>query len=164
MLEYLELHKNCFWNVNEVKKTVKCDRIVKIVELVMLYTTAASIQASTTLYSPLFWRMSSILILDLLLHFTIPEIALEHADTLQQWTMNIRESDRNIKESKGQQLCLLDFCEAQGKGRVKGRPRKVTQRSFIDGGWWMVDILSLMLYTKFGCHLPSTYTSLNLQH
>jgi len=19
-------------------------------------------------------------------------------------------------------------------------------------GWWMVDILSLMLYTKFGCH------------
>lgn len=53
--------------------------------------------------------MSSILILDLLLHFTIPEIALEHADTLQQWTMNIRESDRNIKESKGQQLCLLDF-------------------------------------------------------
>ena len=94
---------------NEVKKTVKFDRIVKIVELVMLYTTAASIQASTTLYSPLFWRMSSILILDLLLHFTIPEIVLEHADTLQQWTMNIRESDRNIKESKGQQLCLLDF-------------------------------------------------------
>ena len=39
-------------------------------------------------------------------------------------------------------------CEAQGKGRAKGRPRKVTQRSFIDGGWWMVDILSLMLYTK----------------
>ena len=44
----------------------------------------------------------------------------------------------------------------QGKGRAKGRPRKVTQRSFIDGGWWMVDILSLMLYTKFGCHPPST--------
>ena len=41
-------------------------------------------------------------------------------------------------------------CEAQGKGRAKGRPRKVTQRSFIDGGWWMVDILSLMLYIKFG--------------
>ena len=31
------------------------------------------------------------------------------------------------------------YCEAQGKGRAKGRPRKVTQRSFIDGGWWMVD-------------------------
>ena len=44
--------------------------------------------------------------------------------------------------------------EAQGKGRAKGRPWKVTQRSFIDGGWWMVDILSLMLYTKFGCHPP----------
>ena len=32
-----------------------------------------------------------------------------------------------------------EYCEAQGKGRAKGRPRKVTQRSFIDGGWWMVD-------------------------
>ena len=42
------------------------------------------------------------------------------------------------------------FCEAQGKGRAKGRPRKVTQRSFIDCRWWMVDILSLMLYTKLG--------------
>ena len=31
------------------------------------------------------------------------------------------------------------YCEAQGKGRATGRPRKVTQRSFIDGGWWMVD-------------------------
>ena len=29
------------------------------------------------------------------------------------------------------------YCEAQGKGRAKGRPRKVTQRSFIDGGWWI---------------------------
>ena len=30
-------------------------------------------------------------------------------------------------------------CEAQGKGRAKGRPRKVTKRSFIDmdGGWWL---------------------------
>ena len=28
-------------------------------------------------------------------------------------------------------------CEAQGKGRAKGRLRKVTQRSFIDGGWWI---------------------------
>ena len=44
------------------------------------------------------------------------------------------------------------FCEAQGKGRARGGPRKVTQRSFMDGGWWMVDILSLMLYIKFGCH------------
>ena len=49
----------------------------------------------------------------------------------------------------------LLFCEAQGKGRARGGPRKVTQRSFMDGGWWMVDILSLMLYTKVGCHLPT---------
>ena len=49
---------------------------------------------------------------------------------------------------------------------VKLRERegqRVTQRSFIDGGWWMVDILSLMLYIKFGCHhLPSFWKSLNL--
>ena len=64
------------------------------------------------------------------------------------------------------------FCEAQGKGRAKGGPRKVTQRSFMDGGWWMVDILSLMLYIKFGCVTfppppppppPPTRKSLNLQ-
>ena len=33
----------------------------------------------------------------------------------------------------------MNNCEAQGKGRVKGRLRKVTQRSFIDHRWWMVD-------------------------
>ena len=33
---------------------------------------------------------------------------------------------------------IVRYCEAQGKGRAKGRPRKVTQRSFIDGGWWMM--------------------------
>ena len=27
------------------------------------------------------------------------------------------------------------YCEAQGKGRARGGPRKVTQRSFIDGGY-----------------------------
>ena len=34
---------------------------------------------------------------------------------------------------------LKYYCEAQGKGRAKGRPRKVTERSFIDmdGGWWL---------------------------
>ena len=32
---------------------------------------------------------------------------------------------------------LCKYCEAQGKGRAKGRPRNVTQRSFIDGGWWI---------------------------
>ena len=54
-------------------------------------------------------------------------------------------------------LCVYrfyQFCEAQGKGRARGGPWKVTQRSFMDGGWWMVDILSLMLYTKVGCHPP----------
>ena len=45
---------------------------------------------------------------------------------------------------------LVHVCEAQGKGRAKGRPRKVTKRSFIDGGWWLVVYLSLMLYIKFG--------------
>jgi len=46
-------------------------------------------------------------------------------------------------------------CEAQGKGRAKGRPRKVTKRSFMDGGWWLVVYLSLMLYIKVGCHPPT---------
>ena len=31
----------------------------------------------------------------------------------------------------------VPYCEAQGKGRAKGWPRKVTQRSFIDGEWWI---------------------------
>ena len=48
----------------------------------------------------------------------------------------------------------IAYCEAQGKGRARGGPRKVTERSFMDGGWWMVDILSLMLYIKVGCHPP----------
>ena len=47
-------------------------------------------------------------------------------------------------------LYLLSNCEAQGKGRARGGPRKVTERSFMDGGWWLVVYLSLMLYTKFG--------------
>ena len=42
---------------------------------------------------------------------------------------------------------IVKLREREGQ---KGGPRKVTQRSFIDGGWWMVDILSLMLYIKFG--------------
>ena len=50
-------------------------------------------------------------------------------------------------------------CEAQGKGRARCGPRKVTQRSFMDGGWWMVVYLSLMLYIKFGCHHPPPTTT-----
>ena len=48
--------------------------------------------------------------------------------------------------------------EAQGKERAKGRPRKVTQRSFIDCRWWMVDggYPFPRAYTKVGCHLPPT--------
>ena len=64
------------------------------------------------------------------------------------------------------ELCgLVSGCEAQGKGRAKGRPRKVIKRSFMDGGWWLVVYLSLMLYTKFGCHLPPSFhrKSLKLQ-
>ena len=52
---------------------------------------------------------------------------------------------------------LGTICEAQGKGRARGRPRKVTQRSFIDGGWWMVDILSLELTLNLvATHPPPT--------
>ena len=37
---------------------------------------------------------------------------------------------------------IIIFCEAQGKGRAKGRPRKVTQRSFmVDGGYPFPDVL-----------------------
>ena len=53
------------------------------------------------------------------------------------------------------QLESFEYCEAQGKGRARGGPRNVTQRSFIDYRWWIVDILSLMLYTKVGCHPPT---------
>ena len=49
------------------------------------------------------------------------------------------------------------YCEAQGKGRARGGPRKVTERSFIDGGWWMVDILSLELTLNLvATHHPPT--------
>ena len=66
--------------------------------------------------------------------------------------------DKCPYSKKYDEKCILRksyFCEAQGKGRARGGPRKVTQRSFMDGGWWMVDILSLELYTKVGCHPPT---------
>ena len=78
------------------------------------------------------------------------------------------ENENNIffnlpsKSPLGFQHKKYDYCEAQGKGRARGGPWKITQRSFMDGGWWMVDILSLMLYTKFGCH-HRHQKSLNLQ-
>ena len=67
-------------------------------------------------------------------------------------------------------LPALSYCEAQGKGRARGGPRKVTQRSFMDGGWWIVDILSLMLYIKFGekiyriMEISSLISSIALAH
>ena len=45
-------------------------------------------------------------------------------------------------------VSYIIYCEAQGKGRARGGPRKVTERSFMDSGWWMVDILSLELTLK----------------
>ena len=68
------------------------------------------------------------------------------------------EVDSRYIQSK---IIKLLYCEAQGKGRARGGPRKVTQRSFMDGGWWMVDILSLMLYIKVGCHPPPTTQTFN---
>ena len=42
------------------------------------------------------------------------------------------------RQAVNSSYCANDsFCEAQGKGRAKGRLRKVIQRSFIDGGWWI---------------------------
>ena len=86
----------------------------------------------------------------------------------EEWNKNIQTYlDKNFQIVRHQDSIPLvlvspvlwlntqnNCCEAQGKGRANGRPRKVTQRSFIDYGWWMVDILSLMLYIKWliGCH------------
>ena len=46
------------------------------------------------------------------------------------------------------------FCEAQGKGRAKGRPSKVTQRSFIDYRLSIIDILSLELTLNLAATFP----------
>ena len=35
--------------------------------------------------------------------------------------------------------------------RERHRVDQGKKRKKMDGGWWMVDILSLMLYIKFGC-------------
>ena len=43
------------------------------------------------------------------------------------------------------------YCEAQGKGR-----QRVDLGRSLKGHLWMVDILSLMLYIKVGCHHPPT--------
>ena len=84
-------------------------------------------------------------------------IVSEHSSSSLSRPTKIKLSEDISKKCRvwGGRILRMEFlpnCEAQGKGRAKGRPRKVTQRSFMDGGWWMVDILSLMLYIKFGCH------------
>ena len=54
------------------------------------------------------------------------------------------------------------FCEAQGKGRARGRPRKVTLRSFIDYRLSIINILEPRAYTKFCCHRPPSGSLINL--
>ena len=66
------------------------------------------------------------------------------------WLLDRGEAEGAWQLGQVTSYLVICNCEAQGKGRAKGQPRKVTQRSFIDYRWWMVDILSLMLYTKFG--------------
>ena len=55
--------------------------------------------------------------------------------------LNVKKKPKNnlANNSELGRMFLLfwAFCEAQGKERAKGRPRKVTKRSFIDGGWWI---------------------------
>ena len=61
-----------------------------------------------------------------------------------------RDTASNCREVARKNLChqhgkkckkVKVYCEAQGKGRAKGRPRKVTQRSFVDGGYPFPDAL-----------------------
>ena len=44
-------------------------------------------------------------------------------------------------------MIIVKLREREGQGVDPGRSLK--------GHLWMVDILSLMLYTKFGCHPPT---------
>ena len=43
--------------------------------------------------------------------------------------------------------------------RERHRVDQGKKKKKMDGGWWMVDILSLMLYIKFGCHHHPPYFS-----
>ena len=58
-------------------------------------------------------------------------------------------------------LCWATVKWSSGKGKGKGSTleghSKVIYRWWmVDGGWWMVEYLSLMLYIKVGCHPPTT--------
>ena len=62
---------------------------------------------------------------------------------------NANIKDITLHENRGKHIffkfsIIVKLREREGQWVDLGR-------SFIDGGWWMVDILSLMLYTKFGC-------------
>ena len=59
----------------------------------------------------------------------------------------------------GQWPNQLSCCEAHGKGRAKGRLRKVTQRSFIDYRLSIIDILSLKLTLNFFMGSLASYMS-----
>ena len=61
-----------------------------------------------------------------------------------------------IKSEKPQEGLHGGICEAQGKGRAKGRLRKVTQRSFIDYRLSIIDILSLELTLNLVATFPPT--------
>ena len=54
-------------------------------------------------------------------------------------TLETREGVSEIHISCVNDPVVHGYCKAQGKGRAKGRPREVTQRSFIVYRWWMVD-------------------------
>ena len=56
-----------------------------------------------------------------------------------QWADLIPIRRRECHDMMMTHTYLLHFyyCEAQGKGRARGGPRKVTGRSFMDGGWWI---------------------------
>merc|ERR1712242_514794 len=57
---------------------------------------------------------------------------------------------RAVRQSPRSSLLIIHIqsnsnCEAQGKGRAKGRLRMVTQRSFVDYRLSIIDIFSLEL-------------------
>ena len=59
-----------------------------------------------------------------------------------EWRLTLqinRKINRNIYRTSHTQH--NHYCEAQGKGRARGGPRKVTERTFMDGGYPFPDAL-----------------------
>ena len=79
-------------------------------------------------------------IIEPLLHPSLTRKSLEHWSdgiTIQPLTLlQTPFTQIHLAKQSGYHSGDLTNCEAQGKGRAKGGPRKVTQRSFMDGGWW----------------------------